>query len=298
MISDIRFFGIIVVMLQARKYAERCADSREIFFAGCFVVLLFSIFYFLFSFSARVVFGAELNVTVTGYTSRRGVRTATGTTPKFGTIAASRDLLRGLLSHGTCLEIPGVYPGRIFRVEDTMGSAWTNKIDIWVGSREEAVHKIGRRKNVAVKSVLCSSGSGESSADAKALADRSEGAASESGALYDPEHNAWIPLPTSLSCSFADINRDGQVDIVDLVLVARWFGNTVVPGAKEDINEDGKVDIVDLVLVAREFGDGCSMTDANLRMNANLRISSELTNMRERATFASVLKSIFWVGVS
>ena len=51
-----------------------------------------------------------------------------------------------------------------------------------------------------------------------------------------------------------DVNGDGEVDIVDLILVARQFGETVPPDSDVDINGDGIVDIFDLTLVAKGFG--------------------------------------------
>ena len=49
-----------------------------------------------------------------------------------------------------------------------------------------------------------------------------------------------------------DINRDGVVNIQDLVIVSARFGQTGQNSA--DLNGDGLVDIVDLVLVANAFG--------------------------------------------
>ena len=48
-----------------------------------------------------------------------------------------------------------------------------------------------------------------------------------------------------------DINGDGKVNILDLVLVASKFGES----GTADVNGDGTVDILDLVLVAKAFGD-------------------------------------------
>lgn len=49
-----------------------------------------------------------------------------------------------------------------------------------------------------------------------------------------------------------DTNGDGRVDIVDVVSVARAFGQRVA--GREDVNGDGRVDIADLVAVAVMFG--------------------------------------------
>ena len=52
-----------------------------------------------------------------------------------------------------------------------------------------------------------------------------------------------------------DINRDGEVDIFDLILVARQFGESVPPNSEVDVNGDGMVDIFDLTIVARSIGN-------------------------------------------
>ena len=48
----------------------------------------------------------------------------------------------------------------------------------------------------------------------------------------------------------ADLNSDGVVNILDLVLVANAFGE-----ATPDLNGDGVVNILDLVIVANNFTD-------------------------------------------
>ena len=52
---------------------------------------------------------------------------------------------------------------------------------------------------------------------------------------------------------FGDVNTDGAVNILDLVLVASKFGQSV-SGDPADVNEDGIVNIVDLVKVAGALG--------------------------------------------
>ena len=51
----------------------------------------------------------------------------------------------------------------------------------------------------------------------------------------------------------ADLNNDGTVDILDLVLVASQFGTDATPAA--DLNADGVVNIQDLILVANALND-------------------------------------------
>ena len=51
-----------------------------------------------------------------------------------------------------------------------------------------------------------------------------------------------------------DVNRDGRVSILDLILVAQQLGNRVPPNSAVDINGDGIVNIFDLTLVAQGIG--------------------------------------------
>ena len=51
-----------------------------------------------------------------------------------------------------------------------------------------------------------------------------------------------------------DVDRNGVVDIVDLVTVGRLFGTSAEPGAAADVNGDGAISIIDLVTVASQFG--------------------------------------------
>ena len=48
-----------------------------------------------------------------------------------------------------------------------------------------------------------------------------------------------------------DVNRDGRVSILDLILVAQQLGSRVPPNSAVDINGDGIINIFDLTLVAR-----------------------------------------------
>ena len=52
-----------------------------------------------------------------------------------------------------------------------------------------------------------------------------------------------------------DINRDGLVDMQDLLLVSEYFGTNIPEHLYADINQDGHVDMLDLLLVAAHFGE-------------------------------------------
>ena len=52
-----------------------------------------------------------------------------------------------------------------------------------------------------------------------------------------------------------DVNRDGQVSILDMVLVARHLGKTVSANSEVDINGDGVINVQDIILVAQHMGE-------------------------------------------
>jgi parallel beta-helix repeat protein len=65
-----------------------------------------------------------------------------------------------------------------------------------------------------------------------------------------PLINPWVRLR-------ADINGDGKVDIIDILMCAKSFGS--YPGDTRwnpdaDMNQDGKIDIIDILIVAKHFG--------------------------------------------
>ena len=51
-----------------------------------------------------------------------------------------------------------------------------------------------------------------------------------------------------------DVNQDGTVNILDIVLVAQHFGQKPPSNPRADVNKDGQVNVLDLVLVAEHFG--------------------------------------------
>ena len=51
-----------------------------------------------------------------------------------------------------------------------------------------------------------------------------------------------------------DVNRDGVVSILDLILIAQQLGQRVPPNSPVDVNRDGIVNIFDLTLVAQGIG--------------------------------------------
>ena len=52
-----------------------------------------------------------------------------------------------------------------------------------------------------------------------------------------------------------DVNADGQVSVLDLILVAQHLGSDTPANSKVDVNRDGIVNILDLILVAQHLGE-------------------------------------------
>ena len=56
-----------------------------------------------------------------------------------------------------------------------------------------------------------------------------------------------------------DVNRDGQVSVLDLILVSRHLGEDAAANPQADVNRDGIINIQDLIVVAQHLGES---TDA------------------------------------
>ncbi len=61
-----------------------------------------------------------------------------------------------------------------------------------------------------------------------------------------------------------DVNQDGEVNVLDLVLVGQNFGTT---NPVADVNGDGTVNVLDLVLVAQHFGESTTKVDVSELQN-------------------------------
>ena len=66
-----------------------------------------------------------------------------------------------------------------------------------------------------------------------------------------------------------DVNRDGRVSILDLILVARVLGQRVAANSPEDVNGDGVVNIFDLTLVAQGIGGAAAPAVATGRVDVS-----------------------------
>ena len=55
-----------------------------------------------------------------------------------------------------------------------------------------------------------------------------------------------------------DVNQDGQVNVLDLVLVAQYLGEDVSANPQSDVNGDGTINVLDLIVVAQYLGESTS----------------------------------------
>ena len=67
--------------------------------------------------------------------------------------------------------------------------------------------------------------------------------------------NLWIEPDSSVQTVQADVNDDGQITILDLLLVMANYQSTEVLNPRADVNADGTVDKQDILIVAKHLGD-------------------------------------------
>ena len=66
-------------------------------------------------------------------------------------------------------------------------------------------------------------------------------------------HEVTISIESQLATG--DVNRDGRVTILDLILVSQQLGKRVPAGSPVDVNGDGVVTILDLIFVSGRIGN-------------------------------------------
>ena len=66
-------------------------------------------------------------------------------------------------------------------------------------------------------------------------------------------HEVVITIESTLATG--DVNRDGEVSILDMILIARHLGETEPANSAVDVNGDGVVNVLDLIVVSQHFGE-------------------------------------------
>ena len=82
------------------------------------------------------------------------------------------------------------------------------------------------------------------------VSDRGSTAASQTHILPDLDGEIYLKAAVEPATSPYDLNKDGVVNVLDLILTAQRFGST-----EGDINGDGTTNILDLILVAQHLGE-------------------------------------------
>ncbi len=77
-----------------------------------------------------------------------------------------------------------------------------------------------------------------------------------------------------------DVNRDGQVSVLDLILVSRHLGEDAAANPQADVNRDGIINIQDLIVVAQHLGESTDAAAPSIIAAIN---SGELTPTMVRA---------------
>ena len=66
-------------------------------------------------------------------------------------------------------------------------------------------------------------------------------------------HEVVITIEGTLATG--DVNRDGDVSILDMILIAQHLGETEPANSAVDVNGDGVVNVLDLIVVSQHFGE-------------------------------------------
>ena len=83
--------------------------------------------------------------------------------------------------------------------------------------------------------------------------------------------------------SNGDVNQDGTVNILDVILVAQSLGQKSPSNPKTDVNKDGQVNVLDLVLVAEQLGEKIAAAPSQIDIVKSNTSSSEEIIATQRA---------------
>ena len=86
--------------------------------------------------------------------------------------------------------------------------------------------------------------------------------------------------------SNADVNQDGTINILDLVLVGQNLGQKSISSPRADVNQDGQVNVLDLVLVAERLGEKVATAPSLAALVKDTPVSSKDVIVVRRALSA------------
>ena len=99
----------------------------------------------------------------------------------------------------------------------------------------------------------------------------------DSGENPDCDWAHWADLFISAKGveSNEDINQDGTINILDLVLVGQNLGQKPASNPRADVNKDGQVNVLDLVLVAERLGEKVAAAPSQIDLAKSTTSSPE-----------------------
>lgn len=65
-----------------------------------------------------------------------------------------------------------------------------------------------------------------------------------------------------------DVNQDGRISVLDLILVARRLGETASANAESDVNGDGVISILDLIVIAQHMGESTAAAPSTIAIDS------------------------------
>ena len=63
-----------------------------------------------------------------------------------------------------------------------------------------------------------------------------------------------------------DVNQDGQVNVLDLIIVAQHLGSNASVNRHADVNGDGMINVLDLIVVAKHLGESTAAAPSGIAM--------------------------------
>ena len=61
-------------------------------------------------------------------------------------------------------------------------------------------------------------------------------------------------LSITVAYAIWDVNMDGAVNVLDMILISQHMGETGTPGwIREDVNHDGVINVLDMVIVGQHW---------------------------------------------
>ena len=95
--------------------------------------------------------------------------------------------------------------------------------------------------------------------------------------LESTNYTTYLPNPVVVPVGqhrVADVDSDGVVSILDLILVSRHLGRIKITQPQMDINNDGQINISDLVLVARSMDTEAGAAPSALTPDISARVQA------------------------